>query len=64
MARPKIAEPRELVIHVRLTQREYHWLLALSLTERRDLSALARARLLAGMPPPALALGPKERDDG
>ncbi len=55
MARPKVAEPRELVIHVRLTQREYQWLLA-----------LARARLLAGMPAPAStpALGPKERDDG
>lgn len=66
MARPKVAEPRELVLRVRLSVREYQWLLAWSLTERRDLSALARARLLAGMPAPAStpALGPKERDDG
>ncbi len=50
MARPKVAEPRELVLRVRLSVREYQWLLALSLQERRDLSALARARLLAGIP--------------
>jgi hypothetical protein len=51
MARPKVAEPREMTVRVRLSVREYQWLLALALKERCNLSTLGRKRLLAGMPP-------------
>ena len=48
--RPKAAEPREMVVSVRLTLAEYRALQALAMKQGRSVGEQLRALALAGLP--------------
>ena len=48
--RPKAAEPREMVVSVRLNLAEYRYLQALAMKQGRSLGEQLRVLALAGMP--------------
>ncbi len=48
--RPKTAEPREMVVSLRLTQAEYHYIQALAFRRGISIGELLRLLALADMP--------------
>jgi hypothetical protein len=49
--RPKSAEPREMVVSLRLTHAEYHQLRSLSIRKGVSIGEFVRRLVLANMPP-------------